>query len=123
MNLLSEDIYGKYAGAECLKYIIIILHNELNENKVCKYLSDINFYRYNQDSALNYFKMNFSRKNKSIISDKFDRIYHSVTKCSNCLIDRHDFQIYDLLEFPLKEVREYKLKQSVKNQNPMDKSK
>ena len=121
MNPLFEDIYPKFADAKDLPlFIIETLHDELNEYKDCKYMSDFNFDRYNQDSALNYFKMDFSRTNKSIISDKFYGIVHSVTKCSNCLIDRHIFQIYYFLIFPLEEVREYKLKQSVKNQNLME---
>ena len=122
MSPLFKNI-GANDAKDLVNFIIMTLHDELNEYKDCKYMSDFIddiYNQYNQDSALNHFKMGFSRTNKSIISDKFYGIYHSVTKCSKCLIDRHEFFNYIFLEFPLEYVREYKLKQSVKNQNPME---
>ena len=104
MNPLFKTIQANDA-TELVNFIIITLHEELNKYKDCNPNNNNNI-------------KNFSKENKSIITDKFIGISHTVTKCSKCLIDKHNFETYFFLDFPLEEIRKYKL-QLVLNQNLM----
>ena len=53
--------------------------------------------------------MNFMNENQSIISDIFYGVTHTVTKCSRCPLPKHNFEAFFFLNFPLEEVRKYKL--------------
>ena len=67
---------------------------------------------------LNDFLIRFSKENCSIISDIFYGAEYSIWRCSSCLKQNHNFDIFFFLYFPLEEVREYKL-QLLYNQNNM----
>jgi len=95
MNPLFKTIQANDA-TELVNFIIITLHEELNRYKDCNPNNNNNI-------------KNFSKENKSIITDKFIGISHTVTKCSKCLIDKHNFETYFFLDFPLEEIRKYKL--------------
>ena len=49
--------------------------------------------------------------NRSIISDIFYGINRSIMKCNNCGTKKYSFQTFNLLIFPLKKVKEYKMRQ------------
>ena len=74
----------------------------------------------NKDDVLNWFMEYFNGENKSIMSDLFYGAFHTMTKCSNCQIHKHNYEAYFFLIFPLEEVRKYKLQEIIElNQNLM----
>ena len=71
-----------------------------------------------QNLVFNNFVTDFFRDNKSIISDLFYGVTHTVTFCQSCQTYKHNFEAYFFLNFPLEEVRKHKL-QLLLNQNMM----
>ena len=118
MNPLFQGLQANDAK-DLLNFIIMTLDGELNEkqNKNNNYnLGDTK----NQQNALNNFMEYFNEDNKSIISDLFFGVYHTMTKCSKCPFYKHNFGAYSFLIFPLEEVRKYKLQEITEiNQNLM----
>ena len=116
MNPLFESNQAN-DGEDLINFIIMTLHEELNKSKV-----DTNNYNNknptNEPLMLNDFLIRFSKENCSIISDIFYGAKHSIYRCSSCLKQTHNFDIFFFLSFPLEEVREYKLK-LLNNQNNM----
>ena len=49
--------------------------------------------------------------NRTIISDIFYGINRFIVKCNNCGTTKYSFQTFNLLIFPLKKVKEYKMRQ------------
>jgi ubiquitin C-terminal hydrolase len=50
----------------------------------------------------------FNNKNKSIISDEFYGFTNSITTCNYCQISFYNVQTFNILFFPLEEIRKYK---------------
>ena len=124
MNPLFEGIQANDAK-DLVNFIIMTLHEELNKYKHMQLndndniSSNVEIDRTKQELALNDFITYFSKENQSIISDKFIGVRHIITRCSKCLIDKHNFEVYFFLSFPLEEVRKYKL-QLILNQNNLN---
>ena len=123
MNPQFEGVQANDAK-DLVNFIIMTLHEELNKYKPSKPSNNndippnLEIDQSNQNLVLNNFITNFSKENKSIISDKFYGVSHTVTRCLKCMIDKHNFEAYFFLNFPLEEVRKYKL-QLVIDQNTM----
>ena len=120
MNPLFKGVQANDAK-DLVNFIIMTLHEELNKSKVNSAnnnMININMDQSNQQFVLQNFLHNFANENRSFISDNFYGISHTVTRCSKCAIDKHNFEAYFFLNFPLEEVRRYKL-QMVINQNNM----
>ena len=123
MNPQFEGVQANDAK-DLVNFIIMTLHEELNKYKPSKPINnndispDNEIDQSNQNLVLNNFLVNFSKENKSIISDHFYGVTHTVTRCLKCMIDKHNFEAYFFLNFPLEEVRKYKL-QLVISQNTM----
>ena len=86
------------------------MHNELNKaNKINLPNEALNQYDFAQTFKLfiKYFQNNY----KSIISDMFYGMYNSTMKCFNCGIVTNNIQCYNILIFPLEEVRKFKNRQ------------
>ena len=66
---------------------------------------------------LNYFMNTFFKENKSIISDIFYGVTHTMIQCSNCRSRKHNYDAYFSLNFPLEEVREYKIQELTNTNN------
>ena len=103
---------------DLVNFIIMTLHEELNKKKNYQnnFIPDFNIDQTNQIEVLKYFFNNFASANKSIISDLFYGVTHTVTNCLRCNIYKHNFEAIFFLIFPLEEVRKYKL-QLATNQN------
>ena len=121
MNPLFKGVQANDAK-DLVNFIIMTLHEELNKKKQNQNLNNesvnINIDLNNPQAVLNNFIMNFRKENHSIISDIFYGVSHTITKCLKCRIDKHNFEAYFFLNFPLEEVRKNKL-QIVINQNMM----
>jgi len=110
MNSLFEGAQANDAK-DLVNFIIMTLHEELNKIKKS---TDLNktfriINQTNHDMVLNYFIQNFSKENKSIISDLFYAMSGTYTQCSKCNEIKYNFQNYFFLIFPLEEVRKFKI--------------
>ena len=119
MNSLFQGIQANDAK-DLVNFIIMTLHEELNKKKKNPNGSIVNtdMDQTNQLIVFNNFINDFKKENQSIISDIFYGISHTLTKCLNCNIGKHNFESYFFMNFPLEEVRKYKL-QLLINQNTM----
>ena len=128
MNPLFKGIQANDAK-DLVNFIIMTLHEELNKKNNYKnnFVPNFNIDQTNQNEVLAYFIENFKREHKSIISDLFYGVTHTVTNCLNCNIFKHNYEAIFFLIFPLEEVRNYKLQLTINqnnimlaNQNQMD---
>ena len=121
MNPLFKGVQANDAK-DLVNFIIMTLHEELNKyegNKtIIAKIPNINNNQSNPDFVLQNFLKIFSKENKSIICDLFYGLSHTITNCIQCKIGQHNFEAYFFLNFPLEEVRKYKL-QLVINENLM----
>ena len=120
MNPLFEGVQANDAK-DLVNFIVMTLHKELNKVGRLNFndISDNGIDQSNQDLVFKNFATKFIKENRSIISDLFYEFSHNVTRCSKCLIDKHNFEAYFFLIFPLEEVRKYKL-QLILNQNNLN---
>lgn len=117
MNDLFKGVHANDAK-DLFLFIIETLHHELNKKKD-NYISKSNEDPKNETKMLNDFVEYFSKGNKSIISDLFYGVNHTITKCSGCNISNHNYECYFYLNFPLEEVRKFKLNELQKINNNM----
>jgi ubiquitin C-terminal hydrolase len=107
------------------KYLLIFLlgklHQELNK---FNYLEQINIDltqlekdSFDENKAFQNFIKDYIKKTKSIISDTFYGTIRSTMKCNHCRKIKYTFQIFNLLIFQLKNVKEYNKKRSNNNYN------
>ena len=128
MNPLFKGVQANDAK-DLVNFIIMTLHEELNKknNYENNFVPNFNIDQTNQKEVLTYFIENFMREHKSIISDLFYGVTHTVTNCLRCNIFKHNYEAIFFLIFPLEEVRNYKLQLTINqnnimlaNQNQMD---
>ena len=115
MNPLFSGIQANDAK-DLVNFIILTLHEELNkkkDNNISRAYED----QKNETKMLNDFVEYFSKGNDSIISDLFYGVNHTITKCSGCNISKHNYECYFFLNFPLEEVRKFKLSELQKINN------
>ena len=110
MNPMFKEISANDAK-DLVSFIIMTLHDELN--KARNYNMNINNFHSldhrNQEVMLHNFIRDFAENNQSIISDLFYAAQCFKTQCSNCKTLSYIYQSYFLMEFPLEEVRKYKV--------------
>ena len=93
---------------DLILFILENIHKELNNTnnnirtKINNYVNDRNFNDVYRD-----FMKDFKNKNNSIISDEFYGICFSETTCGNCKTVIYNVQSYNILFFPLEEVRKF----------------
>ena len=116
MNELFKGVQANDAK-DLINFIIMTLHSELNKNNKNQN-TNLNIFidQKNEISIFNAFLQNFMAENKSIISDIFYGVTHTIMKCTRCNFLKHNFELYFFLVFPLEEIRKYKLQQLI-NQN------
>ena len=111
MNPLFKGVQANDAK-DLVNFIIMTLHEELNIGQRQNNMNmNLQAYQTNEQMMLNYFMQIFCSENKSIISDIFYGVTHTLTKCSNCPFYKHNFEAYFFLIFPLEEVRKYKIEE------------
>ena len=113
-NVISEmnPLFKGVAANDPKDLILFLLeniHKELNSHKKNKNNNNnfnIDFSNFNE--VYNNFKESYINLNKSIISDELYGYQNIVTTCNNCQVTINNIQIYNILFFPLEEIRKYK---------------
>ena len=93
---------------DLLNFIIMTLHSELNEINNNQDDNYIEIDQTNKEIVLQNYIQEFSKNNKSIISDLFYSINCNITECLRCHIKLYENQCYFYIAFPLEEVLKYK---------------
>ena len=114
-----------FAGAQAndakdlVNFLIMTLHEELNraEKKNNINTSNLLINQSDLNSVYKNFVINFANENMSLISDLFYAMNDNVTECSICHDKKYNFQIYFFLNFPLEEVRKFKIQRQVEQFN------
>ena len=111
-EIISEanDLFKGIAANDPKDLVLFILeeiHKELNKpnNQIIihnNYANDHNFFDVYKD-----FMNDFNNKHNSIISDEFYGICYSETTCGNCKTVIYNVQLFNILFFPLEEVRKF----------------
>ena len=110
----KENIQFKGNDANDSKDLILFLysrmHEELNEKNKNSSIEKIDSDKTDPEIEYYICKDKFERRNKSIISDLFyfDQVF--ITECRNCGVSEYDFNIYNIMLFPLEKARLYKEK-------------
>ena len=107
MNPLFKGIQAN-DSKDLILFILETIHNELNviNNDIIQIDNNINNLDY--DSVFNNFSNNFRRNYNSIISNLFYGMYNSMMTCYSCNATVHNVQCFNILIFPLEEVRKFK---------------
>ena len=107
MNPLFKGIQAN-DSKDLILFILETVHNELNEinQKVNENNKNVNSLDYN--SVFVNFSIYFRKNYNSIISNLFYGMYNSMMTCCSCNRTVHNVQCFNILIFPLEEVRKFK---------------
>ena len=115
-NIISE-MNPLFAGIQAndskdlVLFILETMHNELNEPKNKNQINEITIQnQYDYETTFKLFKQYFIKNYNSIISNLFYGMYNSMITCLRCSRTTHNVQCFNILIFPLEEVRKYKNK-------------
>ena len=114
-NIISE-MNPLFAGIQAndskdlVLFLMETIHNELNtpKNNINSKIQNLN--QYNYDETFKAFSNYFANNYQSVISNLFYGMYNSMMKCLNCNILTNNVQCFNILIFPLEEVRKFKNK-------------
>ena len=114
LNPLFEGNHAADAK-DLIFFLIETLHKELlpqtnnvnNNNEIDFLQQEKN--AQNEGKMLDEFLKEY-KNNYTIISDLFYGMNRSIMTCNNCHITKYSFQTFNLLIFPLKKVKDYKIK-------------
>ena len=107
MNPLFEGIQANDTK-DLILFILETIHNELNEIKNNNQNNNNNPNTSDYNSVFNNFSIYFQNNFNSIISNLFYGMNNTMMTCLNCNITNHNVQCYNILFFPLEEVRKFK---------------
>jgi len=91
---------------DLILFLLETIHKELNESpkktikSIC--INDNNFFEVFKD-----FKENYLNKNQSLIIEEFNGYINSMTTCGFCGTTIHNVQSFNILFFPLEEIRKF----------------
>ena len=107
MNPLFKGIQANDTK-DLILFILETIHNELNEvnNSINENNNNVNPLDYN--SVFFNFSTFFKKNYNSIISNLFYGMNNSMMTCCTCQRTIHNVQCFNILIFPLEEVRKYK---------------
>jgi ubiquitin carboxyl-terminal hydrolase 8 len=111
MNSLFAGVQAN-DSKDLVLFLMETIHNELNEpnksnkNSIQKRASFSN--QYNYETTFNLFSEYFMKTFNSVISHLFYGMYNSMMKCLSCNAVTHNVQCFNILIFPLEEVRKFK---------------
>ena len=92
---------------DLILFILESIHKELNEIKNIPNENNINN-PHDYNSVFNNFSVFYAQNYNSIISNLFYGMNNAMMSCCNCGITTHNVQVFNILFFPLEEVRKYK---------------
>ena len=110
MNPLFKGIQAN-DSKDLILFLLETMHNELNKpvNPNFKQNNElVNQFDFNE--SLKSFRKFFMNNYRSVISNLFYGLFNSIMICKKCKIMTHNIQCYNILIFPLEEVRKYKKK-------------
>ena len=105
MNPLFEGIAAN-DSKDLINFIVMTLHEELNQANDMNISNEI-LDQSNKEVMFNVFVNDFKQRYNSLSSKLFYGINYNITKCSQCLTQLYNYQIYFFLLFPLEEVRKF----------------
>ena len=107
MNPLFQGIQAN-DSKDLILFILETIHNELNEinNSINNENDNYNTTDYN--AVYNNFKNYFLKNYNSVISNLFYGLINSMMTCCNCNTTTHNIQTFNILFFPLEEIRKFK---------------
>ena len=110
MNPLFEGAQANDAK-DLVNFLIMTLHEELNKAPKIQNINSSNLLinQSNKQDVFNNFILTFANENISLISDLFYAVNNNITECLNCGNQKYNYQIYFFLNFPLEEVRKFKI--------------
>ena len=111
LNPLFEGVAANDAK-DLVNFLIMTLHEETNTappNQVDNNQGNMSMDQTNKMAMFTKFLQNFAQNYRSVISDLFYALNCNITQCGNCQKISYNYQIYFFLNFPLEEVRKYKL--------------
>ena len=107
MNPLFEGVSAN-DPKDLVIYILETIHKELNNPPINNNLINNNRVQTNYYDVYQKFMYGFNNNNKSIISDEFYGFTNSITTCNYCKISFYNVQTFNILFFPLEEIRKFK---------------
>ena len=108
MNSLFAGVQAN-DSKDLVLFLMETIHNELNKPIKSKNQRRQLFPNQNNyDITFCIFSEYFMENYRSVISDLFYGMYNSMMKCLNCNVITHNVQCFNILIFPLEEVRKFK---------------
>jgi ubiquitin C-terminal hydrolase len=114
MNPLFAGIQAN-DSKDLILFILETMHKELNiekddNKKILDNDIDSPNAQYNYDITFKKFSIFFRNSFNSVISNLFYGMFNSMMNCQNCHIIIYNVQCFNILIFPLQEVKKYKMK-------------
>ena len=106
MNALFAGVAAN-DSKDLVNFIIMTLHTELNKSKSADEYNPAILDQRDSSKMFYTFAENFTKSNRSIISDLFYGVNCNITQCGSCGTQSYNYQTYFFLVFPLEEVRRY----------------
>ena len=109
MNPLFQGIQAN-DSKDLIIFLMENMHNELNIplNNPNLQQNNVVINQYDFKQSFKSFKQYFINNYRSVISDLFYGFFDSIMNCKNCGAESHNIQCYNILIFPLEEVRIFK---------------
>ena len=107
MNPLFQGVAAN-DSKDLILFLYENMHREINNPNIYNYIGqdDIN------NKELQEFRNEYYPKNSSILIDTFYFEHQNEIICSNCTIRKVNYNIYNMLVFPLEKVREFMIKEN-----------
>ena len=106
MNPLFEGVKAN-DSKDLVIFLMENMHNELNIPKNIN-IQNQNFNQYDYENTFNLFSNYFTNHYRSVISNVFYGMHNSMMTCFSCKNTTHNVQCFNILIFPLEEVRKFK---------------
>ena len=107
MNSLFAGVQAN-DSKDLILFLLETMHNELNNPKNNSTNKSNQNNQINFEAQLKFFSELFVNNYQSIISELFYGSFNSMMECFNCRVITHNIQCFNLLIFPLEEVRKFK---------------
>ena len=105
MNNLFAGIQAN-DSKDLIIFLMETLHTELNKKETIEVFPNVNQYDY--ETTFNSFKIYYKNNFNSIISELFFGMCNSMMTCCTCSSTTYNIQCFNILIFPLEEVRKFK---------------